>query len=147
MSIVSGKTGMVVVPTRKRGEVNAVQLGFDSVPDFQFPRQLPTINQFRKIRVPTANPRPSPKGCDVPVKFLQEGNDYPRADTEEFKGTKLEPAKPPPSKFRELIENMVAEEETFSRPVPFDYNAGIRPSVRGINFTQVVEPSGQTFRP
>jgi hypothetical protein len=147
MSIVSAMNGVVKVVAKKHPNGNAVQWGYDSVPDYAFAPQLPTINQFRKIRVPSGNPRPPPKGCDVPVKFSQEGDQYARTETELFEGEKLKPAKQTPSNFRELIENMVATEQTITRDVPFDYNAGIKPGPRGIKFDQIVEPTGQAFRP
>ena len=149
MSIVSGKTGMVVIPPKKRGEVNAVQLGFDAVPDYQFPAQLPTVNQFRKIRVPSIKVRPPPPGCDVPVKFLQEGDDYPRAYQEEYSGEKLPAAKEKSANFRSILETMMGNESGLgdtSRDVPFEYNKGIKPAPRGINFMDVAEPAGQMFR-
>lgn len=150
MSIVSGKTGMVVIPTRKRGEVNAVQLGFDAVPDYAFPAQLPTVNQFRKIRVPSFKVRPPPPGCDVPVKFKQEGDDYPRAYQEEYLGEKLPAAKETSANFRSILETMMSNDSGLgdtSRDVPFNYNAGLKPAPRGIKFDAVSEPAGQTYRP
>ena len=146
MSIVSGLNDMLKASVKKQPS-NAVQWGFDSVPDVANAPQLPTINQFRKIRVPSDNPRPSPKGTKVPVKFMQEGDNYARTETELFEGEKLKPAKQTPSNFRELIENMVATEQTITKDVPFDYNAGIKPGPRGIKFDQIVEPTGQMFRP
>lgn len=146
MSIVSGRNDMLNASVKKQ-PTNVVQWGFDSVPDVANAPQLPTINQFRKIRVPSGNPRPAPKGTKVPVKFMQEGDDYQRTECEIFETTKLQPAKQTPSNFRELIEGMVAQDQTFSRDVPFDYNAGIKPSTRAIKFDQVVEPTGQMYRP
>jgi hypothetical protein len=146
MSIVSGLNDILKASVKKQPS-NAVQWGFDSVPDVANAPQLPTINQFRKIRVPSDNPRPSPKGTKVPVKFMQEGDNYARTETELFEGEKLKPAKQTPSNFRELIENMVATEQTITKDVPFDYNAGIKPGPRGIKFDQIVEPTGQMFRP
>ena len=146
MSIVSGMNDILKASVKKQPS-NAVQWGYDSVPDVANAPQLPTINQFRKIRVPSDNPRPSPKGTKVPVKFMQEGDNYARTETELFEGEKLKPAKQTPSNFRELIENMVATEQTITKDVPFDYNAGIKPGPRGIKFDQIVEPTGQMFRP
>lgn len=154
MSIVSAKDGMVAIPSKKRGAVNAIQWGQDVVPDYRFPEQLPTVNQFRKIRVPSGNPRPSPNGCDVPVKFKQEGDDYQRPETELFESTKLKPFE---ANFnvtlRQLIEGrQELQADTFNveylKPGRgLDYNAGIKPAPRAINFTNVVEPTGQQFRP
>lgn len=152
MSIVSRLNDIVYINGKaiiahRHENANAVQWGFDSIADVANAPQLPTINQFRKIRVPSGNPRPSPKGTKVPVKFMQEGDDYQRTETEIFETTKLKPAKQTPSNFRELIEKMVAQEEVHTRDVAFDYNAGIKPGPRGIKFDQVVEPTGQAFRP
>ena len=153
MSIVSAKTGIVAIPTRKRGAVNAVQLGFDSIPDYEFAAQLPTVNQFRKIRVPSANPRAPPKDCDVPLKFLQEGDDYPRANSEEYSGEKLKGADPTPGdeklrSLRELLaETLVGQyfDSKTTDPV-FPYNDGIKPGRRAIKFDEVREPAGQMYR-
>ena len=147
MSIVSAKTGMVVVPTTKRGAVNAVQLGFDSVPDYEFAAQLPTYSKFRKIRA--ATPRAPPKGTDVPVKFLQEGDDYPRAYSEEYSGEKLPAAKPTHANFRTILEAMMSNDSGLgdtARDVPFEYNKGIKPAPRAIKFDEVAEPAGQMYR-
>jgi hypothetical protein len=155
MSIVSVFNDVVyingnAIKAHRHENANAVQLGFDSVPDYAFPPQLPTVNQFRKIRVPSIKVRPPPPGCDVPVKFKQDGDDYQRTATEMFETTKLQPAKQTPSNFRELIENMMRADETQAdsvRSVPFDYNAGIKPSSRFLKIDAVAEPTGQAFRP
>jgi hypothetical protein len=143
MSIVSAKIGDVAIPSKKRGAVNAIQWGQDEVPDYKFPPQLPTVNQFRKIRVPSANPRASPPGCDVPVKFKQENDDYQRPQTEMFEATKLKPAvlKTSTMDFSALLNDM-----TETTNPPYDYSAGIRPSVRAIKFDSVAEPSPAMFR-
>lgn len=153
MSIVSAQNGIVKVHKSSKPK-NAVQLGFDDVPDFAFAPQLPTVNQFRKIRVPATNARAPPKGCDVPVKFLQEGDDYPRADSEELAGVKLKPENP---KFgdqvlSDLLRDGSAKAETFNdryfdNPTHLDYNAGIRPGRRATKFDQILEPTPQAFRP
>lgn len=150
MSIVSRFNDVVyingkAVIAQRHENGHPVQLDVDAVPDYANAPQLP--NQFRKVRLPPANPRAPPKGTKVPVKFLQEGDDYARNLTYVPDSTKLKPAKQPLSDFRELLANMVAQEETHSRAVPFDYNAGIKPSARGINFSEITEPTGQQFRP
>jgi len=152
MSIVSRLNDVVyidgkAIKAQRHENANAVQLSFDAVPDYAFPPQLPTVNQFRKIRVPSIKVRPPPNGTDVPVKFLQEGDDYARTETYVPDSEKLKPAKQPLSDFRELLASMVGQEETYSRAVPFDYNAGIKPGPRGINFSEIAEPTGQMFRP
>jgi len=143
MSIVSAKLGTVSVSVKKQ-PTNAVQLGFDAVPDYAFPPQLPTVNQFRKIRVPSTNPRPAPKGCDVPVKFEQEGNDYQRVDTELFETTKLKPAVQKTSNmdFSLLLNDMKTE----TTAPPFPYNMGIKPASRFLKIDEISEPTGQMFR-
>jgi len=146
MSIVSAQNGIVKVH-KSSNPTNAVQLGFDAVPDFAFAPQLPTVNQFRKIRVPATNAPAPPKGTKVPVKFLQEGDDYPRANSEELAGIKLTPAKQPLSDFREMLAKMVGNEQSFTTDPPLDYNAGIRPSRRATKFDQVLEPTPEMFRP
>ena len=142
MSIVSGLNDIIKVSVKKQ-PTNAVQWGQDVVPDFANAPQLPTVNQFRKIRVPSANPRAPPPGCDVPVKFRQEGDGYQRPETEIFETTKLKPAvqKTSTMDFSALLNN-----QTETTNPPFDYNAGIRPSVRAIKFDSVAEPSPAMFR-
>lgn len=143
MSIVSGLNDMLKASVKKQ-PANAVQLGFDAVPDFEFAPQLPTVNQFRKIRVPSANPRAPPKGCDVPVKFKQEGDNYARTETELFEGTKLPVAPQKLSNFREMLGTLT--DDTVTTDPPFDYAAGIKPSRRAIKFDQITEPTGAMFR-
>ena len=152
MSIVSRFNDVVYINGKaiiahRHENANAVQLDVDAVPDYANAPQLPTVNQFRKIRVPSGNPRAPPKGTKVPVKFMQEGDDYARTETYVPDSEKLKPAKQPLSDFRELLAKMVAQEETYSRAVPFDYNAGIKPSARGITISEIAEPTGQQFRP
>lgn len=144
MSIVSGMNDMLKASVKKQPG-NAVQWGFDSVPDFMNAPQLPTVNQFRKIRVPSGNPRPAPKGTEVPVKFKQEGDDYQRTECPMYDGTKLPPAPMKVSNFRELIEGL-EQDQTITTDPPFDYNLGIKPAPRRIKFDQVAEPAAQMFR-
>jgi hypothetical protein len=143
MSIVSAMNGMVNVSVKKQ-PTNAVQWGYDSVPDVLNAPQLPTINQFRKIRVPSGNPRPAPKGTDVPVKFKQEGDEYQRTATEMFECTKLPPA---PMKTSKMDFSMLLNDTTMTTDPPFNYNAGIKPSSRFLKIDQVPEPTAQIFRP
>jgi hypothetical protein len=143
MSIVSGLNDMMKVSVKKQ-PTNAVQWGQDVVPDVLNAPQLPTINQFRKIRVPSGNPRPAPKGCDIPVKFKQEGDVYARDDTEMFECTKLPLA---PMKTSKMDFSMLLNEQTQTTDPPFNYNAGIKPSSRFLKIDEVPEPTGQMFRP
>lgn len=155
MSIVSRVNDVVyidgkAIKAQRHENANAVQWGQDVVPDYAFPPQLPTVNQFRKIRVPSTNPRAPPKNCDVPVKFKQEGDNYQRPQTELFEGEKLKPAKPALSNFRELLDQMMSNNTELgdtSREVPFNYNAGIKPSSRFLKIDEVSEPSPAMFRP
>lgn len=143
MSIVSAKLDKMSVAVKKQ-PTNAVQLGFDAVPDYTFAPQLPTVNQFRKIRVPSTNPRPAPNGCDIPVKFMQEGDDYQRTETDMFETTKLKPAVQKTSNmdFSMLLNNMTTETVTH----PFDYNAGIKPSSRFLKIDAIAEETPDMFR-
>jgi len=142
MSIVSGLNDILKVSVKKQ-PTNAVQWGQDVVPDYVFPPQLPTVNQFRKIRVPSANPRASPKGCDIPVKFKQEGDDYQRPETEIFETTKLKPAVQKTSK---MDFSMLLNNQTETITPPFNYNAGIKPSSRFLKIDEVPEPTPEMFR-
>jgi len=143
MSIVSALLGDVSIPSKKRGAVNAIQWGQDVVPDFANAPQLPTVNQFRKIRVPSTNPRAPPKGCDVPVKFLQEGDNYQRPETELFETTKLKPA---PMKTSNMDFSMLLNNQTETTSPQFNYNAGIKPSSRFLKIDEISEPTGQMYR-
>jgi hypothetical protein len=142
MSIVSGMNDMLKASVKKQPG-NAVQWGFDSVPDVLNAPQLPTINQFRKIRVPSSNPRPAPKGTDIPVKFKQEGDDYQRTATEMFECTKLPVA---PMKTSKMDFSMLLNETTMTTDPPFNYNLGIKPAPRRIKFDAITEPTGDLFR-
>jgi hypothetical protein len=143
MSIVSGLNDIIKVSVKKQ-PTNAVQWGQDVVPDFANAPQLPTVNQFRKIRVPSANPRAPPKGCDVPVKFMQEGDDYQRTATEMFETTKLKPAV---QKTSTMDFSMLLNNQTETTSPPFNYNAGIKPSSRFLKIDEISEPSPAMFRP
>jgi hypothetical protein len=154
MSIVSVRNDIVYIDGKmikagKHPNGNAVQLGFDAVPDYAFAPQLPTVNQFRKIRVPSGNPRAPPKGTKVPVKFEQEGDDYQRPITDMFETTKLTPAVQKTANFSALLAEMIDNESAIadsSRPVPFNYNAGIKPGSRFLKIDDIAEPTGAMFR-
>jgi len=142
MSIVSAKLGTITTSVKKQPG-NAVQWGQDVVPDYAFAPQLPTVNQFRKIRVPSANPRASPKGTNIPVKFEQEGSDYQRVDTEMFETTKLKPAV---QKTSTMDFSMLLNNPTETTAPPFPYNLGIKPASRFLKLDDIAEPSGEMFR-
>lgn len=147
MSIVSAKLDGI----KTRGIVNgpkhpvgAVQWGYDEVPVTSSPAQKPTVNQFRKIRVPSTNPPPVPK-TNAPVKFKQEGADFQVPLVELYDGGKLKPAAPKVSRF--TFEDLLGEMGSVTMEVPFDYAAGIKPGKpRGITFSDIAEPAGATFR-
>jgi hypothetical protein len=142
MSIVSAKLGMVNVSVKKQPG-NAVQLGFDSVPDFATAAQLPTFNKFRQVRSP-AGPSVKPNGTKVPVKFKQEGQDYSREDTEVFQTTLLKPAV---QRTSNMDFSMLLNENAMTTNPPFPYNMGIKPASRFLKIDEVQEPAGDFFRP
>lgn len=144
MSIVSAKLDTVGERMRKFQHLSAPQWGYDDVPitDCCAP-QKPTVNQFRKIRVPSGNPRPAPK-TNAPVMFEQEGADFQVFMTEEYDGKKLKGAEPTPARFS--FADLLKNQDTVAMEVPFNYNAGMRPAPRGIKFSDIAEPSGNTFR-
>lgn len=144
MSIVSRKLDSVREPLRKFEHLTAPQWGYDDVPVIASPPQKPTVNQFRKIRVPSANPRPAPK-TNAPLMFEQEGAEFLPKFAEEYDGKKLKGAEPTPSRFS--FADLLKQQDTLAGEVPFDYNAGIRPGkARGIKFSDIAEPTGDTFR-
>jgi hypothetical protein len=155
MSIVSGLNDIMKVSVKKQ-PTNAVQWGQDVVPDVENAPQLPTINQFRKIRVPSTNPRAPPKGCDIPVKFKQEDDGYQRPETEIFETTKLKPFQPNfDTTLRQLIEGRKElEADTYiydynrqGRSGALAYELGIKPAPRAIKFSQISEPTPAMYRP
>lgn len=147
MSIVSAKLDNL--KTRKiahgpKNPVGAIQWGYDDVPVTSSPAQKPTVNQFRKIRVPSANPRPAPS-TNAPVQFKQENADFQVSFVELYDGEKLKGAEPTPSRF--TFTDLLGDMSSVSMEVPFDYNAGIKPGKpRGIRFSDIAEPTGDTFR-
>jgi hypothetical protein len=143
MSIVSGLNDIMKVSVKKQ-PTNAVQWGQDVVPDVENAPQLPTINQFRKIRVPSTNPRAPPKGCDIPVKFQQEGDGYQRPETEIFETTKLKPAV---QKTSTMDFSMLLNNQTETTSPQFNYNAGIKPSSRFLKIDEISEPTPAMYRP
>jgi hypothetical protein len=159
MSIVSAKLDNLKarkVAHGPKNPVGAIQWGYDDVPITSSPAQKPTVNQFRKIRVPSGDPRPAPR-TNAPVMFKQENADFQVPLVEEYDGTKLKGAEPKVTQmtFEELLQEGITGARVRSReyveplgPVPFDYNAGIKPGKpRGITFSDVFTQAGDTFRP
>ena len=145
MSIVSARIDTTSIPRRKRGPVKAV---CRDVPgsdiEFALPPQKPFQNISLKIRKPSMDVAPRPNG--VPLKMLQEGSDYNNI----YAGPILKVDKLAPKIIRSSFDfNSIPEmmDAQVRFDVPFDYKAGIRPSVRALKPSDIGEPTAPMFRP
>lgn len=145
MSIVSRGIDTQIPLGRKLRVPKAVEYktGGDN-PVFIQPFQTPTFNLSKKIRKPIPAP-PSAPSTNAPLMTLQEGSDLKRGlYAQESVGI---PLKVPVYRATGMIDAMDEADEIstdFQRPT--DFNAGIRPGVRGLTFSKVSEPGPPVFR-
>ena len=116
-------------------------------PEYQQQTQLPNFNVSKNISKPYI-PAPyihNPIG-NVPLKCNQEGT---HAGAMLFFGdqpTQVEPLKVPYYEGTNMYQNQ-AEEYTPSFNPPYQYNEGIRPSIRALHEIPILEPAAPMFRP
>lgn len=144
MSIVSRRIDTQMPIGKKLRVPKAVEYttGGDD-PVFMQPFQTPTFNLSKKIRKPIPAP-PSAPSTNAPLMTLQEGSDLKRGlFTPQSIGIPLKvPVFRPTS--MEVVDDR--DEINTDFQVPTNFNAGIRPGVRGITFSKVSEPSAPMFR-
>jgi hypothetical protein len=113
-------------------------------PVFMQPFQTATFNLSRKIRKPIPAPFPAPS-TNAPLMTLQEGSDLKRGVfMTESVGI---PLKVPVYVRTVDVDPMEeADEINTDFQMPTNFNAGIRPGVRGLTFSKVSEPAAPMFR-
>jgi hypothetical protein len=141
MSIVSSQIGFIDAPVRRVRPNVAVQYakndsGEAEPADFMLPASVPFFGQCNPSGGGTTG-TPT-KGEEVPLKFRQYGSGMALFNTP----TPAETAQlDVPNYMPEPASIFKGQYATVPEPAPFDYNAGIRPGPRPIDFSTLDQPA------
>ena len=146
MSIVSRNIDTFSVPRPvKNGNPVGWKPGAPQYDIYSQPRQKPNFNVSKNIRKPLRDvDYIHGKVGVVPLKCEQWGHDIPKLFAP--MNTDLQVLKVPVPQPTNMGLGQ-SEEYTPQFQLPFPYNDGIRPSIRPLRETDILEPTGPVFRP